>query len=85
MKKKIFRLFAQKRKQLVSSDTLNVILKTERILSEAQKNTIINIVKDGIRAGEDQKVIVTWIILATDLNGTVIFNKIAKNEIEVIF
>ena len=82
--KNIFRVLTKKRKQPVSSDTFNVILKTDKKLSEAQKNTIINIVKDGIRAGEDLNITKTWIILTADLNEPVILNRIT-NGIEVIF
>lgn len=76
------RLF-KKRKQPYSSDNFKVVLKTEKKLSEEQRNAIITIVKDGIRSGEDFSSIGISIIMNTGIYDPVILNRI-KNGVEVI-
>jgi len=79
----IFSKFFKKRKQLSSSDEFKVILKTDKELSEEQKNAIITIVKDGIGAGEDLNTIGMLIIMNANICDPVILNRI-KNCVEVI-
>ena len=73
----------KKRKQTESSDNVKVILKTAKKLSEEERNTIITIVKDGIRAGEDFGSIGVMIIMITGIRAPVVLNR-TENGVEVV-
>mgnify|MGYP003304873363 FL=1 len=80
----IFSRLSKKRKQPESSDTFNVILKTNKELSEEQKNAIITIVKDGTMSGVEPHDIAIKIMMSTGIYDIVILNRV-KNGVEVIF
>lgn len=80
----IFSRLFKKRKQPESSDTFKVVLKTEKKLSEEQKNAIIAIVKDGTMSGLDPCEIGMEIMMSTGTSDMVIVNRI-KNGVEVRF
>ena len=80
----IFSRLFKKRKQPESSDSFNVILKTNKKLSEEQKNAIITIVKDGTMSGLEPSDIAIQIMMSTGIYDTVILNRV-KNSVEVIF
>lgn len=80
----IFNKIFKKRKQPESSDNFKVILKTEKQLSEEQKNAIITIVKDATMSGEQPGDIAILIMMATGIYDMVILNRV-KNGVEVIF
>ena len=79
----IFSRLFKKRKEPKLSDNFKVVLKTEKALSEKQKNVIDTIVKNGIRSGADFGTIGALIIIKTDIHTGVILNRI-KNGVEVI-
>ena len=80
----IFSKLFKKRQQPSSSDDFKVILKTEKELSEEQRNTIITIVKDGTISGIEPSDIAIKIMMSTGIYDMVILNRI-KNGVEVIF
>lgn len=80
----IFSRLFKKRKQPESSDSFNVILKTNKKLSEEQKNAIITIVKDGTMSGVTNRDIAIKIMMSTGIYDMVILNRV-KNSVEVIF
>ena len=80
----IFSKLFKKRQQPSSSDDFKVILKTEKELSEEQRNTIITIVKDGTISGLEPSDIAIKIMMSTGIYDMVILNRI-KNGVEVIF
>lgn len=80
----IFSRLFKKRKQPESSDSFNVILKTNKKLSEEQKNAIITIVKDGTMSGVANRDIAIKIMMSTGIYDMVILNRV-KNSVEVIF
>lgn len=80
----IFSRLFKKRKQPESSDNFKVILKTEKQLSEEQRNAIITIVKDGIRSDEELSIICILIIMNVGIRDPVFLNRI-ENGVEVIF
>lgn len=73
-----------KRQQLESSDNFKVIIKTDKNLSEKQKNAIINIIKEGVALDLDNGDIAIRIMMTTQIFEPVIMNK-TDNSIEVIF
>lgn len=77
------RLF-KKREQPESSDNFKVVLKTEKNLSEEQKNAIITIVKDGTISGVEFSDIAIKIMMSTGIYDMVILTRI-KNGVEVFF
>lgn len=80
----IFSKLFKKRKHPESSDNFKVILKTQKELSEEQKNTIITIVKDGIVSGVTPSRIAIKLMMSTEIYGIIILNRI-ENGVEVIF
>lgn len=80
----IFSRLFKKREQPESSDTFEVVLKTEKKLSEEQKNAIITIVKDGTMSGVEPGDIAIKVMMSTGIYDMVILNRI-KNGVEVIF
>jgi len=81
----IFSKFFKKRHPTeVSSGDLKVVLKTDKDLSEEQKNAIITIVKDGIMSGADLSDIVIKMMMSTGIYDVVVLNR-TKDGIEVLF
>ena len=68
----------------VKNDDIEVILKTEKDLSEEQKNVIVNIVKNGTMSGADPSNIVVQMMMATGIFDVVILNRIKDDVIEVV-
>lgn len=79
-----FRKLFKKRKQPVSSDEFKVVLKTNKNLSEEQKSTIIQVVKNGILSGSELNDIAINIMTSTGIFDMIIINRI-DNGVEVIF
>ncbi len=79
----IFSKLFKKRQQPSSPDEFKVVLKTDKKLSEEQKNAIITIVKNGIGQGADLDAIGMAIILNAGIYDPVILNRIKKG-VEVI-
>ena len=79
----IFSRLFKKRKQPESSDNFHIILKTDKELSEEQRNAIVTIVKEGIQSGEDLNTIGILIIMNVGIIDGIILNRI-KNGVEVI-
>ena len=80
----IFSRLFKKREQPESSDTFEVVLKTEKKLSEEQKNAIITIVKDGTMSGVEPGDIAIKVMMSTGIYDMVILNRL-KNGVDVIF
>ena len=80
----IFSRLFKKREPPESSDNFKVVLKTEKDLSEEQKNAIITIVKNGTMSGADPSDIAIHIMMSTGIYDIVILNRI-KNGVEVLF
>ena len=68
----------------VKNDDIEVILKTEKDLSEEQRNVIVNIVKNGTMSGADPSNIVVQLKMATGIFDLVILNRIKDDVIEVV-
>lgn len=68
----------------VKNDDIEVILKTEKDLSEEQRNVIVNIVKNGTMSGADPSNIVVQMMMATGIFDVVILNRIKDDVIEVV-
>ena len=56
------------------SDDLNVVIKTDKKLSEKQRNAIITIVKDGTMSGELDSDIAILINMCAEINDMVVVN-----------
>ena len=80
----IFSKLFKKRQQPSSPDELKVVLKTDKKLSDEQKNAIITIVKDGTMSGVEPSDIAIKIMMSTGIYDMVILNRV-KNGVEVIF
>jgi len=74
----------KKRKPHDSSDDFKIILRTNKKLSEENKNTIFAIVKNGIESNSDFSNIAINIMMNTEIYEPIIINRI-KNGVEVIF
>ncbi len=68
----------------VINDDVEVILKTEKDLSEEQRNVIVNIVKNGTMSGADPSNIVVQMMMATGIFDVVILNRIKDDVSEVV-
>lgn len=79
-----FNKIFKKRQLSASSDDFKVVLKTEKELSDEQRNTIITIVKNGIMSGTEPSDIAINIMMSTEIYDIVVLNRI-KNGVEVIF
>ncbi len=80
---KMFKKRNQDRLEVINDD-VEVILKTEKDLSEEQRNVIVNIVKNGTMSGADPSNIVVQMMMATGIFDVVILNRIKDNVIEVV-
>lgn len=76
------RLF-KKRKHTHSSEQFKIILRTDKELSEEQKNAIFTIVSNGIRSGEELNTIGMRIFMHAGITSPLFLNRI-KNGVEVI-
>ena len=65
------------------SDDLNVVILTNKELSEKQRDAIITVVKDGTMSGELDSDIAILINMCADINDTVVLNR-TNDCIEVI-
>ena len=73
------------KRQPSSSDGIKVILETNKELSEEQRNTIIDIVTNGIISGKENSDIGIIIMMTTGIDcGEMVLNR-TKNYIKVIF
>ena len=63
---------------------LDVVLKTEKELSEEQKKAIISTVKSGVMSGLENSAIAIRLIMQLDIIDMVILNRF-NDGIEVIF
>lgn len=77
------RHFKKRKQQPISLDSFSVLIRTEKNISEEQRHAIINIVKNGIRSGEDLNSIGILIIMNVGIIEPVILTRI-KNGVEVI-
>lgn len=68
--------------EVESFDEFKVILKTEKNLSEEQRNTIITIVRDGITSDTEPSDICIHVMMSTGIYDTMILNRI-KNGVEI--
>lgn len=68
----------------VKNDDIKVILKTEKDLSEEQRNVIVNIVKNGTMSGADPSNIVVQMMMATGIFDVMFLNRIKDDVIEVV-
>lgn len=67
-----------------ATDGFKVVLKTEKNLSEEQRNTIITIVKNGMASNSEPSDICINIMMSTGIYDVMILNRI-ENGVEVIF
>lgn len=65
------------------SDDLNVVILTDKELSEKQRDAIITIVKDGTISGELDSDIAILINMCTEINDRVVLNR-TDDCVEVI-
>lgn len=79
-----FNKLFKNREQPKSSDNFKVVLKTEKELSEEQKNAIITIVKDGTMSGDEPSNIAIKIMMFAEIYDMVVLTRI-KNGVEVFF
>ena len=80
---KLFDNLFKRRETLISYEDINVLIKTDKALTEKQKGTIICIVKEGVRIGASLDYMKNAIIMEAAVYTPVILNKI-PNGIEVI-
>ena len=80
---KLFDKLFKKRKNSEPQEDIMVVIKTEKELTDEQKNTILRIVKEGIKIDASLSYMGMAIILEAGVYTPVILNK-TPNGIEVI-
>ena len=80
---KLFDKLFEKRKKSEIQEEITVVIKTDKELTEEQKNTIVRIIKEGIKINASLSYMGMAIIMEAAVYTPVILNKI-PNGIEVI-
>ena len=80
---KLFNKLFEKRKKSEIQEEITVVIKTDKELTEEQKNTIARIIKEGIKINASLSYMGMAIIMEAAVYTPVILNKI-PNGIEVI-
>lgn len=80
---KLFDKLFKRRGKLIPYDDINVLIKTDKELTEKQKSIIIYIVKEGIRCGASLEYMSISIVVEADVYAPVVLNEI-PNGMEVI-